>query len=248
MNKKVLSAGCSFIYGAELSDSPDYAGKDPLSKLTWPALWAKDNNFDYESVATCGISNSGISRLVIDYCEKNSTDSVIVQWTYPNRYELRFNDIVEKNYFSLNHWLANDLNANIKDQNFKEFFKIFDKSPMQSIAKIWYNFISYYDTDVYTYLKEVVYLSNYLKNKNIKFIFASVFHKYFMDIPKIKDPSIENLYKISQTLPWVTFDNQGFIEWAESSGHFDREVWQHPNDAAHLAAFNLVKNQLNILL
>jgi hypothetical protein len=52
MNKKVLSAGCSFIYGAELSDSPDYAGKDPYSKLTWPALWAKDSNFDYNTVAS----------------------------------------------------------------------------------------------------------------------------------------------------------------------------------------------------
>jgi hypothetical protein len=248
MNKKVLSAGCSFIYGAELSDSPDYAGKDPYSKLTWPALWAKDSNFDYNTVAVCGISNQGISRLVIDYCEKNQVDFVIVQWTYPNRYELRFNNIVENNYFSLNHWLANDLDSEIQDNNFYNFIKIFNKSPMQAIAKIWYNYISYYDTEIYYYLKEIVYLSNYLKLKNIKFAFSSVFHEYYSNISKIKDPSIESLYKISQTLPWVTFNNQGFIEWAASSGHFDREVWQHPNDAAHLAALGLVKNQLNILL
>ena len=248
MNKKVLSAGCSFIYGAELPDSPSYSGKDPFSKLTWPALWAKENNFDYDSVAVCGISNSGISRLVINYLEKNHADFVLVQWTYPNRYELRFNDIVENNYFSLNHWLSNDLDSNIEDKEFYDFMKIFSGSPMQSIAKIWYNHISYYDTDIYHYLKEVVYLGNYLKNKNIKFIFSSVFHEYYFNIKKIKDPSIKSLYYISQQFPWVNFHNKGFIEWAISAGYFDREIWKHPNDAAHLAAFNLVKDQLRILL
>jgi hypothetical protein len=75
-----------------------------------------------------------------------------------------------------------------------------------------------------------------------------VFHEYYSNISKIKDPSIQSLYAISKTMPWLTFNNLGFIEWAESSRHFNKEIWKHPDDLAHRAALNLVKDQLKILL
>ena len=97
---KVLSAGCSFIRGSELSD--DAPGKHSLK--TWPALWAKSHNYEYACVAQPGIANNGITRKVIEYIETvDVPDIVIVQWTFPGRYEFRFNNI-DSNYYSITPW------------------------------------------------------------------------------------------------------------------------------------------------
>ena len=73
-SKKILSAGCSFIYGAELSDSPDIMGLTPPSVKTWPALYAKSKGLEYHTCAVCGLSNQGIVRYVIDVVENFKVD------------------------------------------------------------------------------------------------------------------------------------------------------------------------------
>jgi hypothetical protein len=241
----VLSGGCSFIWGAELSDSPSHNGQTPFSKLTWPALWATDNNYEYDTAALCGVSNGTISRRIIDYIENIQVpDYVIVQWTYPNRVEFRFNNIVQGNYFTLNHWLLADP-ADIKDPEFKENIKIFKNTDFEKLASVWYNNISYYDSDVYYFLKEVVYLGNYLKNKKIKFVFSSVLYDWLKDASKITDPSIISLLKESNRMPWITFNNLGFIEWAMANNHFSLDSWKHPDEQCHQDVFNMINVELS---
>lgn len=241
----VLSGGCSFIWGAELVDSPSHNGQTPFSKLTWPALWATSNNFDYDTAAVCGISNSTISRRIIDYIENVQTpDFVIVQWTYTNRVEFRFNNIVQGNYFTLNHWLLENPDE-IKDPEFKKNIKVFKNTDFEKLAEIWYKNISYYESDVYYFLKEVVYLGNYLKNKKIKFVFSSVLFDWIKDVDSIKDTSIISLLKESNRMPWITFNNLGFIEWAMANNYFALESWKHPNEQCHQDVFNLIKSDLN---
>jgi len=240
----VLSGGCSFIWGAELSDSPDYSGNDPYSKLTWPALWANDHGFEYATASQCGISNIGISRKIIDYVEHiKIPDFVIIQWTYPNRFEFRFNNIVKNNYFTLTHWLLQKNLSKIPNQRFIDETSIFKDTVFQKLAEIWYSHIDNQDSQYFYFLKEAVFLGLYLKNKNIKFCFSHTIKNCYPGL--INDISIQSLENEISKFNWINFEGLGFIEWAEKQGHFDIEVWKHPSDEAHQNAYQIVKNDLD---
>jgi hypothetical protein len=90
-----------------------------------------------------------------------------------------------------------------------------------------------------------VYLGNYLKNKKIKFVFSSVLFDWIKDVDSIKDTSIISLLKESNRMPWITFNNLGFIEWAMANNYFSLESWKHPNEQCHQDVFNLIKSDLN---
>ena len=241
----VLSGGCSFIWGAELSDSLDYSGQDPFSKLTWPALWAKSHGFDYDTAAQCGISNMGISRKIIDYIEHvKIPDFVIVQWTYPNRFELRFDDLVQGNYFTMNHWLMFlDEVSEVKNQKVAYELSLFKDTIFQRLAEIWYSHIANQDSEYFYFLKEAVFLGNYLRNKNINFCFAHTLKNGYPS--NVTDTSIQSLENQASQMAWIDFDRSGFIEWAEKNRYFDRQHWKHPDESAHLHAFKIIKDDLN---
>lgn len=76
----VLAGGDSFIWGSELADSP-HGGKDGYSRSTFPALLADT----YTCVAYPGLGNRAIANRVMEACETNSYDLVIVCWTWPSR-------------------------------------------------------------------------------------------------------------------------------------------------------------------
>jgi hypothetical protein len=240
----VLSGGCSFIWGAELSDSPDYSGNSPYSRLTWPALWARGHGFDYATASQCGISNIGIARKVIDYIEHvEIPDFVIIQWTYPNRFELRFDDIVKNNYFTLSHWLVQKNISNIQNERFKNETAIFKDSIFQKFAEIWYSYVDNQHSQYFYFLKEAVFLGLYLKNKKIKFCFSNTIKNCYPDL--INDISIQSLENQVSTFDWADFEGLGFIEWAEKNGHFDIEIWKHPDDSAHRRAYESIKPSLD---
>jgi hypothetical protein len=79
MKKRLLTVGCSFTYGEELSDP---------STHSWPALLA--NEFDYEltNLGKCGGSNDYIFRSTVEYTVDDRYDLVTVQWTEPSRAEV----------------------------------------------------------------------------------------------------------------------------------------------------------------
>jgi len=75
MNKKILSGGCSFTFGNELSDDD---GKTP-SKNSWASLMAKQNDCEHICLAKGGIGNSGIARKIFQYISNSKVrcDSTI---------------------------------------------------------------------------------------------------------------------------------------------------------------------------
>jgi hypothetical protein len=65
MTKKILSAGCSFTYGHELSDC-NHAGLPPSSK-TWAKGLSDLVQGDYKCIAQVGLGNSAIARKTFQY-------------------------------------------------------------------------------------------------------------------------------------------------------------------------------------
>lgn len=90
--KRLIAFGDSFIFGSELSDQS--ATNIIPSKLTWPALLAKQFNLDYSCMARPAASNAEILRKLLHFSQfLTSEDTVVVAWTYMERTEF-YNDRV----------------------------------------------------------------------------------------------------------------------------------------------------------
>lgn len=74
----VKSFGCSFFYGADLSDARDHP-----SRLTWPSLIAKYKNFDYQVYAKAGCGNLRILNSILE--QTSNDDLFLINWTWIDR-------------------------------------------------------------------------------------------------------------------------------------------------------------------
>lgn len=99
---KLIAAGCSFVYGNELSDVGEHATHP--SELSFPALLAQQHDLEYICLGTPGGGNDTAVRRVIETVT-GSTEIVLVNWTFADRHEFYFenegwrNIIPSKNTF-----------------------------------------------------------------------------------------------------------------------------------------------------
>jgi hypothetical protein len=241
-NKKLLSAGCSFIYGAELSDSSSICGRDPPSVKTWPALYAKEKNLNYHTCAQCGLSNQGIVRYVMDALETYYFDYIIVQWTFYERYEIRLNskDLSDQQsyYYLITPWMSSNLK--ICHQEFLDVHPI-----IKSLATSWYKNVDSDETEYYYYLKSKIELANYLRYKKIPFVFCNS-QSITVESDMISDLSLKNLIHLSKDIPEIDFDGKGFYQWSKvNQFSFGKN---HPLDDAHQSAFEKIKSTVDSYL
>ena len=240
----LLSAGCSLIYGSELSDSSNYSGQDPPSLKTWPALYANSKDYIYKTCACCGISNQGIARYVMDAVELINPDFVIVQWTFFDRHEIRLNDSTLNNnqshYYLLTPYLSEDTNI-YHDPEITNIKKNLH-AVTTAIATMWYRYVDSDETEYYNYLKTKIDLANYLRWKKIPFVFADGQTK-LADVEKTVDGSLQTLIKLNKSIPEVTFDSQGFYNWSRSSNY--QFGIDHPLDRAHQGAYDLLHTSID---
>ena len=82
MINRVLTVGCSFTYGEELSSPKNDA---------WPAVLAQKNKWSVVNMGQCGGSNDRSIRVVFDEIAK-AYDLIIVAWTVPDRFEVAYNN------------------------------------------------------------------------------------------------------------------------------------------------------------
>lgn len=75
----ILTVGCSFTAGAELSNPAESA---------WPMLIGKSNNRSVKNLGLSGASNDRTFRLVVEETAQQRFDLVVVQWTEPSRIEI----------------------------------------------------------------------------------------------------------------------------------------------------------------
>jgi len=230
----LLSAGCSFVYGAELSDSPDPLGNNKPSNKSWVSLYANKKGYNHITEATCGISNVGIARKVISAVENEVVDKVIVQWTFIDRFELRWNN---DNYQTFAWWNSKDYST---DNKFVNEFRGKNKANTE-IATLWYKNIHSKNTAYYYYIKSKVELGNYLNFKKIPYVFLDAEN---IEIPKTDDIYINSYTNISKNFNNLSFDGMGFYDWA-TNNNFPVGNEGHPLDEAHRAAFELIQQDLD---
>ena len=252
----IIAAGDSFVYGSELASPAN----------TFTSLLGAD-----ECIAWPGYSNDAIARTTIERCEQGNVDGVIVSWTFPCRYEFRFSyDTGQRKspWYSINPWTTkldidsiNDEFVN-KDDNIlevqKETIKRARATGVADFADVFYQHIGSSEYwEVYSTLKEIVYLQNYLILNSIPFMFTcadnSIWYNYTRYNPDNVIQSLINQIDLSRFFwfPEGQGSNQteaprGFYQWAVENKYAIGTT--HPLEQAHIDASKLMQGKFNELV
>ena len=256
----IIVGGDSFIYGSELSDCDGV-----VSQSTFPALLSKGQ--EYNCVAWPGFGNDSIARTVIAECERcrDMNRAVLVSWTFPGRYEFRFNYLTRQrtlHWYTINSWDIED------GETIKKYFQTWNQSVFDSqmrhintaketgihdFAKTFYHHVGsseYWET--YSVLKEIVYLQNYLKANRIPYVFMSADVSVFKNSTvNSNDPTISSLYGQIDFDRYFFFpsrddDPKGFYQWALENKYAIGTT--HPLEQAHVDAANLMRSKFDELV
>ena len=242
----LVAGGDSFVYGSELADCLNRP-----STSTYPALIAKKLNLEYVCAAQPGFANNSIRRTVMDACEQNDVERVIVQWTFPDRYEFHFNyDIDDSAWYQVNAWSTLDTVKEIED-SFKKYNPVIMKHHSDHLNKIKSiglgdfakTFYQHVGTDLYweqyNMLSEIIMLQQYLDLRNIPYLFTCHDRLMFRKSHHFADDSLRTLIKLLKEDKWMWFPNsRGFYIWAMEENYPIGTT--HPLEEAHLQASELV--------
>ena len=250
----ILVAGDSFVYGSELKDTAQ----------TFPKLLAGN----YEDVSWPGYSNDAIARTVVERCEQGGIHGVIVSWTFPGRYEFRFNYNTKQKkspWYSINSWTIKD-DINEIDEEFvtpnnailAEQIKTINRAQRTGIgdfARTFYKHVGGSEYwEIYSSFKEMVYLQNYLIVKNIPYLFTCA-DTYMFNHNTPNDATLKSLsgqidfdkwYLFPQGNDWETPTPRGFYQWSVENKYPIGTT--HPLEEAHQAAAELIKEKFNELV
>jgi hypothetical protein len=258
----IVAGGDSFVYGLELADCTSAP-----SKCTFTSLLAGN---EYDCVAWGGYGNDSIARTVIARCEQERPTGVIVSWSFVGRYEFRFaynTRQVKSPWYSINSWTIQENVENIKQEFVTENHGILKQEEnhinrakqtgVHEFAKTFFKHVGSTEYwEVYSTLKEIVYLQNYLELKQIPFMFTCVDNNILYNNTIGTDHYIDSLYKQIDHSKWFWFpigtrpnetqNPRGFYQWAVENKY--RIGTTHPLEEAHQAAAELMKDKFNELV
>ena len=243
----LIAGGDSFTYGEELQDC-----NGSHSNSTWSALLAERMGMNYCCTARSGAANSSIRRNVMNAVHKYKTEDlfVAVMWSFPNRYEFRFNyDTGHKDspWYSFNPWIYKDIDMqehfhmhspDILEQNLthrqnaeSRGINDFARSYIKNVAESEY-------WELYTSWSEIVMLQNYLLQNKIPFRFMYVddclFECNYTDI------SLRTLRESIDT-NWFVCD-EGMFNWAKRTKQ--PFYTTHPRESAHIEWINMLYDRI----
>jgi hypothetical protein len=252
----IIAAGDSFVYGSELAS--------PTSTFT--SLLGAD-----DCIAWPGFGNDAIARTAIERCEQGGVTGAIVSWTFPGRYEFRFayeTGQRKSPWYAINAWtIQSDLdsikqefvteNANILAEQ-KRTIERARQTGVADFAESFYKHVGGTEYwEIYSSLKEIVYLQNYLIINHIPFLFTcadnSIFRNHTVDTADTVITSLLNQIDHSKWFwfPAGTGSNQtetprGFYQWAAENKYPIGTT--HPLEQAHLDAAQLMQGKFNELV
>lgn len=257
---KLIAGGDSFTYGSELKDcyilGVDGPPVETASPHAYSSLIAREINLDYICSATPGFSNSAIRRTVMDACNNaTDVDLVLVMWSFPGRYEFRFNNSWEQ----ISPWSVLDTpeqtirkdfqidNPVVFQHHLKKLKREKDLG-IQDFAKAFYSRVGSFEySEVYSSLLDIVMLQQYLVHKNIPYLFTGVDESLVKNINRhLTDISIKTLFDQIDFNSWFLFPKEkGFYTWA-----LDQRFpfgTTHPLEEAHIEAAHLIYEHLRYI-
>ena len=255
--KKIITGGCSFTFGNELSD--DTGGQSP-SRKTWAYRLA--NNLSptdtYVCTAMPGSGNSGIARRVFNEISKHPVDEirgVSVMWSFLSRYDWampRHKLLEDTRWTTIGPWDANIDNSEkfkitassqVQNQWWKNRNALLEETGVKPFANAIYKHGANEYHETYLSWKSIIWLQNILEKKKIPYMFTladnSLFYNKFTH-HKEQDSFMTALHGEIDFTKWFTFGERmmGFNQWATIEDY--EYATTHPLDKAHEDAIILM--------
>jgi hypothetical protein len=212
---KLVSYGCSFIFGIDMSDAemiPNTPGTP--SKKSWPAILASQLDYEYLCRANPGCGNLLIAeRILIDINRLNRQNNIVViGWTWIDRFD--YNNINK-----INSW---------------ETIRPVEET---TLAKTYYRDLHSEYRDKLTSLMTVKLVIDTLNQKQIPFIMTYIDDLLF-DQQWNTSTSIQ--YLQDYVKPYMTtFEGKTFLDWSRTK-NYPISTTLHPLEAAHRAAADYI--------
>jgi hypothetical protein len=216
---KLKSFGCSFIFGSDLADDGREGRCPSPSQLTWPAHLAHHLNLEYECYARPGSGNLQIlERLLNQLPSITSDDLVVVGWTWIDRFD----------YYDANH------NPRTTLSPWSTIMPI-DES---TLATTYYKHLHSEYKDKFSCLSYIKLAVDSLVQQKVPFVMTYM-DRLLFDQRWHVSPAVEYLQSCVES-HMTMFDQQTFLEWSRSNHYPESPAW-HPLEAAHQAAFEVIK-------
>lgn len=212
------SFGCSFIFGTDLADDGRNGRYATGSKLTWPALWAKDLGYEYQTYARSGSGNLQILERILQQTVADVPAVYVVGWTYIDRFD----------YISHDHekWPGTPWKTVLpmdQDESTECYYKNFYSQLKDKLCTL-------------IYIKTAI---DTLKQRNIPFVMTYVDNLIF----ETEWHSNAAIFELQNYIrPYMTlFDQKTFLEFTRVNGYPISSA-AHPLESAHRAAFELIRS------
>ena len=235
---KLIVGGDSFTAGSELLNTDN----------VWAKILSDEHNFNYVSTAEPGTGNLKIVDNVMQYVTDDC--AVVVMFTFLSRHDLLMSfDTQERNspWYALTPHHANLSEKHWFDDAHVRRAKQFG---IDKFAEQFYMLVG--DTsEAYYTLSQVLQLQNFLKVKNIPYMFTSAdnwfLHNYELQNQTVTKTLVNNIDW--DKFFWFPHDHGecGFYKWATAE-QFDKGPGEHPLDEAHIQAARLMKDKFNELV
>ena len=218
---RLLSFGCSFIFGNELADDGRDGPWATASELTWPAHLARALDRSYECHARAGSGNLQIMEKVLEQVHRSgSEDLFVVGWTWTDRFD---------------YYPANPTDAS------RSPWRTIMPIDRDQVAEIYYKYLHSEYRDKLTTLIYVKTALDALTQRNIPFVMTYMDALMF-DQTWHTTPATQMLQ--DQLRPHMTtFEGKNFLDWSRANKYTVSDAW-HPLEQAHEAAARLMFQRL----
>jgi len=225
------SFGCSFIFGTDLADDGRGEPYAKSSQLTWPALLAQDLARGYQCYARPGSGNLRIlEKILTQASSSDSTDLFVIGWSWIDRFDYTV-DLTGRDH--IYDCAGSDLWRTVMPIN------------NDTATQTYYRELHSEFRDKLTTLIYIKTAIDILRQKNISFIMTymddSIFETQWHITPAIVD--LQNYVRPHMT----QFENKTFLDFSKEKG-FPISETLHPLEAAHQAAFELIRSNFDTIL
>jgi hypothetical protein len=203
----VKSFGCSFIFGADLSDqilSTNNGNPGRPSQLSWPALFSKQQGHYHRCYAQSGSGNLAIADRVLGEVAQDVTALFIISWTWIDRFDYHVNE--------------------------KQKWSTIRPGSDSALAKTYYRELHNETRDKLASLIAIRTVIDSLRERGFTFIMTYMDELLF-DREYNTTPAIVTLQDYIE--PYMTrFEGKTFLNWSRDHGYPESAGW-HPLEQAH---------------